>query len=106
LETTRTAGALSVGRPTVESHLRALEATHAVTLLRPFYGGGQKEIIKMPKVYVFDTGFIAFPGAGTPCAPMIMVCCGSTWYWSICKRTCMRQEFSIGAMRPEERSTL
>jgi len=69
LETTRTAGALSVGRPTVESHLRALEATHAVTLLRPFYGGGQKEIIKMPKVYVFDTGFISFSRGWDPLRP-------------------------------------
>ena len=69
LETTRTAGALSVGRPTVESHLRALEDTHAVTLLRPFYGGGQKEIIKMPKVYVFDTGFISFSRGWDPLRP-------------------------------------
>ena len=57
---TRTASALGIGRPTVESHLRALETTHAVTLLRPFFGGEQKEVIKMPKIYGFDTGFVSF----------------------------------------------
>ncbi len=60
LEMTRTAAALGITRPTVESHLRALEITHAVTLVRPFHGGGQGEIVKMPKVYAFDTGFVSF----------------------------------------------
>jgi len=60
LEVTRTAGALAIGRPTVESHLRALEATHAVTVLRPFHGGSRKELVRMPKVYGFDTGFVSF----------------------------------------------
>ena len=69
LEITRMAGALGLSRPTVESHLRALEATHAVTLLRPFYGGGQKEIIKMPKAYAFDTGFVSFCRGWDPLRP-------------------------------------
>jgi len=69
LEITRTAGALGISRPTVESHLRALEATHAVTLLRPFFGGGQREIIKMPKVYAFDTGFVSFSRGWDPLRP-------------------------------------
>jgi hypothetical protein len=60
LEVTRTAGALGISRPTVETHLAALAATHAVTLVRPFHGGGQRELVKMPKVYGFDTGFVAF----------------------------------------------
>ena len=46
-------------RPTVESHLRALEITHAVTLVRPFHGGGQNEIIRQPKVYAFDKDFVS-----------------------------------------------
>ena len=65
-EITRTASALGISRPTVETHLRALETTHAVTLVRPFYGGGQKEIIKMPKVYAFDTGFVSFARGWDP----------------------------------------
>jgi predicted AAA+ superfamily ATPase len=59
-EITKAAAALGITRPTVESHLRALEITHAVTLVRPFHGGGQKEIVKQPKIYGFDTGFVSF----------------------------------------------
>src|ERR1022692_3224705 len=42
-EVTKTASALGITRPTVESHLLALEITHAITLLRPFHGGGRIE---------------------------------------------------------------
>jgi uncharacterized protein len=59
-ETTKCASALGISRPTVESHLSALEITHAVTLVRPFHGGGQNELTKQPKVYAFDTGFVSF----------------------------------------------
>ncbi len=69
LETTRTASTVGISRPTVENHLRALEVTHAITLLRPFHGGGQKEIIKMPKAYVFDTGFVSFCRGWDPLRP-------------------------------------
>jgi predicted AAA+ superfamily ATPase len=65
-EVTKTAGAVGITRPTVESHLRALEITHAVTLVRPFHGGGQNEIIKQPKVYAFDTGFVSFARGWDP----------------------------------------
>jgi hypothetical protein len=40
--------------------VRALEITHAVTVVRPFHGGGQHELVKQPKVYGFDTGFASF----------------------------------------------
>lgn len=69
LETARTASALGVSRPTVENHLQALETTHAVTLIRPFHGGGQKELVKMPKVYGFDTGFVSFCRGWDPLRP-------------------------------------
>ena len=65
-EVTKAASAIGITRPTVESHLRALEITHAVTLVRPFNGGGQKEIVKQPKVYAFDTGFVTFARGGRP----------------------------------------
>jgi uncharacterized protein len=55
-----------ITRPTVESHLRALETTHAVTLVRPFFGSGQNEIVKQPKVYGFDTGFVSFARGWDP----------------------------------------
>lgn len=69
LEVTRLASALGISRPTAESHLRALEITHAVTVVRPFHGGGQKELVKMPKVYGFDTGFVSFCRGWDPLRP-------------------------------------
>jgi hypothetical protein len=75
-EVTRTAAALSITRPTVESHLQALEITHALTPLRPFHGGGQKELVKQPKVYGFDTGFVSFARGWEPLRPED---CGSLW---------------------------
>ena len=68
-ELTRTASALGIARPTVESHLRALEITHAITLVRPFHGGGQQELAKQPKVYGFDTGFVSFTRGWDPLRP-------------------------------------
>ena len=65
-EVTKTATAIGITRPTVESHLRALEITHAVTVVRPFHGGGQHELTKMPKVYGFDTGFVSFARGWDP----------------------------------------
>ena len=65
-EVTKTASAMGITRPTVESHLSALEITHAVTLVRPFHGGGQNEIVKQPKVYAFDTGFVSFARGWDP----------------------------------------
>jgi hypothetical protein len=76
LEVTKTAVALGITRPTVESHLRALEITHAITLVRPFSGGGQKELVKQPKVYGFDTGFVSFARGWDSLRPDD---CGSLW---------------------------
>ena len=69
LERARTATALGISRATVESHLRALEITHAITLVRPYHGGGQKELVKLPKVYGFDTGFVSFARGWDPLRP-------------------------------------
>jgi predicted AAA+ superfamily ATPase len=49
-----------LSRPTVKAHLEALQVACAVFLLPPFRGGGRHEILKRPKVYAFDTGFVAF----------------------------------------------
>jgi len=65
-EVTKTATALGITRPTVENHVRALEITHAVSLVRPFHGGGQSELVKQPKVYAFDTGFVSFARGWDP----------------------------------------
>ena len=69
LETSRTATSLGISRQTVESHLRALEVTQALTLVRPFHGGGQGEIVRQPKAYAFDTGFVSFARGWDPLRP-------------------------------------
>ena len=68
-EVTKTAKALGITRPTVESHLSALEITHAVALVRPFHGGGQRELVKQPKMYAFDTGFVSYARGWNPLRP-------------------------------------
>jgi len=47
-------------RPTVKAHLEAMQIAHAIHVLRPFHGGGKREIVSRPKGYTFDTGFVAF----------------------------------------------
>ena len=48
----------ALSRPTVMTHIEALSAAHAIRLVKPFSGRRQKEIVKRPKVYAFDTGFV------------------------------------------------
>jgi predicted AAA+ superfamily ATPase len=58
MEITSLAKESGLSRPTVMAHIEALSVAHAVTLVHPFFGGGKKEIVKRPKVYAFDTGFV------------------------------------------------
>jgi predicted AAA+ superfamily ATPase len=47
-----------VSRQTLANYLGVLEATGAVHVVRPFSSNPQREIVAMPKVYGFDTGFV------------------------------------------------
>ncbi len=60
VELTSLAREAGLSRPTVGTYLDALQITHAVTLLRPYHGGGTQEITHQPKAYAFDTGFVAW----------------------------------------------
>jgi predicted AAA+ superfamily ATPase len=40
------------------SWLEVLQATHVARFLRPFSGGGRRELLARPKIYGFDTGFV------------------------------------------------
>ena len=58
LEVTSLAKHSGLSRPTVMNYLEVLQATHLLHLLRPYHGGGRREIIARPKAYGFDTGFV------------------------------------------------
>jgi predicted AAA+ superfamily ATPase len=49
-----------LSRPTIMNYLQILQITHAITVLRPYSAGGRREIVAQPKVYGFDTGFVAY----------------------------------------------
>lgn len=49
-----------LSRPTVRAHLEAMTVACALFQVPPFHGGGRREIIRRPRVYAFDTGFVTF----------------------------------------------
>jgi uncharacterized protein len=49
-----------ISRPTVKAYLEALTVACALYALPPFHGGGRRELIRRPKAYGFDTGFVTF----------------------------------------------
>lgn len=57
-EVTNLAKICGLARPTVLNYLNVLEVTHAIRILRPYYGGGKQELVRQPKIYGFDTGFV------------------------------------------------
>lgn len=60
LDYTQLASLSEMSRVTVKAHIEAMQIAHVVHLLRPFHGGGKREIVSRPKCYAFDTGFVTF----------------------------------------------
>jgi len=60
LDYSQLANLSELSRPTVKAHVEAMQIAHAVHLVRPFHGGGKREIVSRPKCYAFDTGFVTF----------------------------------------------
>ena len=60
-----------VSRTTISNYLKALEATFVAHVVRPFSTHRPTEIVSAPKVYGFDTGFVATV-AGRNCAGRIL----------------------------------
>ena len=58
LEISTLANESGLSRPTVMAHIEGLTIAHAIYPVQPYFGGGKKEIVKRPKVYAFDTGFV------------------------------------------------
>jgi predicted AAA+ superfamily ATPase len=54
------APACGASRQTLANYLGVLEATSTVHVIRPFSSNTQREIVAMPKVYGFDTGFVCY----------------------------------------------
>jgi hypothetical protein len=58
LDVTKVAAEGEVSRPTVTNWLEVYEITHTIHIVRPFSGGGRREIVAQPRVFGFDTGLI------------------------------------------------
>jgi uncharacterized protein len=59
-EATRFAAPCEVSRTTISTYLNVLEATFVAHIVRPFSTHRPTEIVSAPKVYGFDTGFVAY----------------------------------------------
>ena len=60
VDITKLASELGISRITVKSYLEAMSVAHALFLIPPFHGGSRREIVRRPKAYAFDTGFVTF----------------------------------------------
>ncbi len=65
-EATRFARACEVSRQTIMNYLEVLEATFVMHVVRPFASNASAEIVAAPKVYGFDTGFVAYHRGWNP----------------------------------------
>jgi len=64
-EATAFTGPVEVSRPTIANYLSALEITKVAHVIRPFSTRRSTELVRAPKVYGFDTGFVkVFRGWG------------------------------------------
>jgi predicted AAA+ superfamily ATPase len=59
-EATKYARPCEVSRTTITNYLQVLSATHVANVIRPFSKYRTTEIVAAPKVYGFDTGFVAY----------------------------------------------
>jgi len=59
-EATRFARACEVSRQTIMNYLEVLEATFVMYVVRPFASNPSAAIVSAPRVYGFDTDFVAY----------------------------------------------
>lgn len=59
-EATRFARPCEVSRGTITNYLSVLELTWVIHIIRPFLTRRSVEIILVPKIYTFDTGFVCY----------------------------------------------
>ncbi len=75
-EATAFAGPCEVARTTIVNYLAVLEATLVAHVVRPWSARKTSEILAAPKVYAFDTGFVAFARGWNTLRPEDL---GSLW---------------------------
>jgi uncharacterized protein len=68
-EVTKLSALAGLSRPTTVNYLNAIEVTQVATLLRPYHGGGARELLHQPKIFAFDTGFVAWSRGITELRP-------------------------------------
>lgn len=59
-EATSLAKHVGVSRPTIQAWLDVMQTTHVARLIRPYHAGSRREILAQPKLFAFDTGFVAW----------------------------------------------
>ena len=59
-EATSFSAPCEVSRTSIANYLKVLEATYVAHVIKPFSRHKATEIIAMPKVYAFDTGFVCY----------------------------------------------
>ncbi len=59
-EASNFAGKCDASRQTVQNYLQVFESALIFNVVRPFYSNKSAEIVKAPKVYAFDTGFVCY----------------------------------------------
>jgi predicted AAA+ superfamily ATPase len=65
-----------VSRPTVTAWMESMRVTHLIHEITPFHGNARRELLKQPKVYAFDTGFVAHENGWDTLRPDE---CGRLW---------------------------
>ena len=83
MEATSLSRLCGLSRPTVLNYLDVLELTHVAAFVRPFSAGGKRELVRQPKVYGFDTGFVAFARGWIDLRPED---CGLLWEHLVLER--------------------
>jgi predicted AAA+ superfamily ATPase len=68
-EITKLAALAGLSRQTTMNYLDVLEVTHVVSVLRPYHGGGTRELTHQPKIYAVDTGCVAWSRGGNELRP-------------------------------------
>jgi len=76
----------------VMAWLEAMRVTHLIHEVPPFHGGGRGELLKQPKIYAFDTGFVAHERGWDSLRPED---CGHLW-----ENLVLEHLLSRGPVRP------